>query len=378
EYTSLPFEKLMALQGAIFKEVTDEMRVPLRNTAEEGIDAYYSRQVSAHWYYMQGRFWSTERPNAEGQKLKGEDIAKKAIDSYEKAIEIDKEYAQAYAGLADMYASISGVSMDPTEAKNNAVRAVKNAQNFGENLAEVNASIGTEKWWLERDFSTARLAFQLAIRLNEQFSDSHKRYSSCLAALGKVREAEDEIQRALMMEPDSSLMQLTKGQNHFFAHQYPEAIEQLRTLVSKYPTMSAAHRFLALALEQKNQHDEALDQLEQSKGKSEPDSDFLGTRAHILARKGEVEEARKIALSLETAREKAKKEKLNYVSPYNIAVIYAEIPNKEAEAFKWLDLALLEFDPRVNWLKVDPRFSELRRAQESEFNQRLLAAGLPL
>ncbi|HBB89606.1 MAG TPA: hypothetical protein DC047_18525 [Blastocatellia bacterium] len=377
EYMSLPFDKLIDLQGALVKEVTDKIGARMRDGEDVDINELYTKKASAHWYYMLGRFWSTERPNA-GSQRQGEDIAHKAILSYEEAIKIDQKYALAYAGLADMYVSMSGTSMDPTEAKNKAVQAAKEAQNCGENLAEVNASIGTEKWWLERDFSTARIAFLLAIGQNQEFSDSHKRYSSCLAALGRVEEAEDHIQRALAIEPESGIIQFTSGQNYFFAHNYRQAITQLQKVISNNPNMSGAHRFLAMAFEQKNMNEEALDQLKKVAGKCEEDWDCFSTRGNILAHMKRSDEALKIAQSLEKLREleQQKKENKSYVSAYNIAVIYAEIPTKEENALRWLDTAIFEFDPRVTWLKVDPRFAELKKTKESEFNQRLQAAGL--
>jgi tetratricopeptide (TPR) repeat protein len=270
-----------------------------------------------------------------------------------------------------MYASISGVSMDPKLAKENAVKTAADAEIYGENQAEVYASIGTEKWWLERNFDAARLAFLLSIKLDDQFSDSHKKYSSCLAALGRHKEAKEQIQLAMSMEPESPIIQLTSAQNYFFATEYVTAIRQLREIILSNPRMSGAYRFLAMALEQQNHDQEALDELNTGKFESE-DPDFLGTRGHIFAHMKRFDEALKDALSLE----KLKKENKSYISPYDIALIYAAMPDRHEEALKWLRTAIDEFDPRVTWLKVDPRFTELQKSKKSEFTQRLLAAGL--
>ena len=137
------------------------------------IDQFVTNKSLAHWYYMLG--------------------TKKAIWNYEKAIEIDQSYALAFAGLADMYVSIGGMNIAPTYAKDKAVKAAEDALNWAECPAEVYGSIGTEKWWLERNFSTANVAFRLAIKTNPDLADSHKRYSSFLAAQGKADEADREI-----------------------------------------------------------------------------------------------------------------------------------------------------------------------------------------
>jgi hypothetical protein len=60
----------------------------------------------------------------------------------------------------------------------------------------------------------------------------------------------------------------------------------------------------------------------------------------------------------------------SYIAPYNVAVIYAGLGEKD-EAFTWLNRAyddrsytLVEYlttDARLDSLRSDPRFDELRR-----------------
>ncbi len=61
---------------------------------------------------------------------------------------------------------------------------------------------------------------------------------------------------------------------------------------------------------------------------------------------------------------------LSYIAPYNVAVIYAGLGEKD-QAFTWLNRAyddrsytLVEYlttDARLDSLRSDPRFDELRR-----------------
>lgn len=363
-YKSTPFDQIIKLQKEIVKEVTDRMGGTMRKQEDMDIDEanLYTQKASAQWNYLRGRFLFMDRPTSE----KGEGVTTKAISSYQKAIEIDPNYALAHAGLADVYNSISGNSMHPAQAKDEALKATKKALSSSEGQAEVYAAIGTEKWWLERDFTTAKIAFLLAIKLQPESANSYKRYSSFLAALGQKDEADKQIQEALRMEPASTFFQFTNGQNYFFARDYTKAINQLAQVATNRPTMSAAHRFLALAYEQAGKTDEALKHLTATKDEStDPEySDNLSARGHILARMNQVNEALAIAQKLKQLRGV----KGIYISPYNIALIYAEMPNREKEAFEWLDLAVKEFDPRVNWLKVDPRFDRLQQTRNGEFN----------
>lgn len=373
---STPFKQLVDFQESVIKDVSEKFGVVANKRPDD------LRKAQAHLKYLLGRFWSFQRTNAQG------DVKKKftdtAIENYEAAILIrsDPYYALAKAGLADIYLSMGGVGPDPTDAKRKALEyaleATEVAQIPGQEVAEAYSAIGAEKWWLERDYLTARIAFQLAINLNPNLADAHKRYSNCLAALGKKDEAKQEMDIALEMEPESPIFQLASGQNHFFAERYDDAIVQLQKLILNETKKNfAAYRFLAMALEQKQQGQEALERLKRIEEENKDDSDFLSTKAYIQARLGQTDEAAKKAKDLAKLWEQNKgQDSKNYVSPYNIAVIYAAMPAENQNAFLWLGRARDEFDPRINWLLVDPRFKKLRESSGKDFDDLLRKLGL--
>lgn len=374
-YPSTPFNQLTKLHRSIIDRVIDVMEVDIEPNLH--LDQFVTNQSLAYWHYMLGRFYSTERTNAADPKQL-EELTNKAIWNYEKAIKIDQSYALALAGLADIYVSIGGINIAPTEAKDKALKAAEDALNCVECPAEVYGSLATEKWWLERNFLIAKMAFRLAIQTNPNLADSHKRFSSYWAAQNEPDKAREEIDIALKLEPESTIFQLTSGQNYFFAQRYDLAITQLQKLIAIDPK-PAAYRFLAMALEQKNLNDQALEQLKKSASKCEEDWDCLGALGHIKGQMNQREEALKITQTLEDLKqtlENPKNETKNYVSSYNIAVVYAAIPDKADDAFRWLDRAIEEFDPRVTWLRVDPRFKELGKSRTDDFQKRLRTAKL--
>ena len=375
---STPFIELFALQKTIVEEVSTKMGVQMQNI--EFLNQQYAQKSKAFSYYLWGRFWAAERPNYEGHKEVEEVVIQKAIWNYNQASETDPSYALAHVGLADLHLSIGGSSEPPQKAKEEALRHAEDALKRDENLSEAYASIGTEKFFFERDFISAKLAFLKAIELDPSSANNYKRYSSCLAAFGKEAEAEQQIKEAIAREPDSALLHVTRGQNYFFARKYDQAVEQLQKAIQLQKVISnkplpVAHRFLALALEQKGQSNEALNHLEAAEGqcKNANDPDVLGSCGHILARMNNVDEARGIAQKLMEMKKGNK-----YVSAFNIALIYAEIPDMENIAFQWLGKAIEESDTRVTWLKVDPRFDTLRKANKQEFDRQLRKANFSI
>lgn len=371
-----PFDQLIKLQESVIKEVSEEVGVP----ANRGPDD--ARRIKAHWNYLLGRFWSFQRTLAQGEVKKK--LTDRAIKKYKAAREnrSDPYYALAAAGLADIY--LSGVvDLKQKEAQELALgwalEAAEASRTSEEEVAEAYAALGTEKWWLERDFVTAGIAFQLAKEINPSIADNRKRYSAFLAALGKTGDAANEMKEALELEPESQIFQLANGQNLVFAERYDDAINQLEKLVANNPRRYDAYPFLAIALERSNRGQLALEKLnrleELEKTRFVPDSDFLGMKAYLNARLGDTGKALELVENLE--KKYYSKDNNGKVSPYSIAFVYAALPNMSDTAFLWLTKAVDESDPRVNWLKVDPRLSNLRESSGRAFDDLLKKAGLP-
>lgn len=372
---STPFKNLIATQELVLKDVCNKLDV----MPDTSVDA--AGEAQAHLDYLVGRFWAFQRTNALETEKKI--FTRRANKSYEMAknSRLNPYYALALAGLADIKLSEGGVASDPKNAANEAfallLEATKpNAQILGKQVAEPFAAVGTQKWWLQRDYLSAISAFELAIRLDSNLADSHKRYSSCLAAMGEEREALRHMNIALSMEGESPVFQLANAQNHFFARRYSDAIDQLLTLKETLakdnePPDAAVFRFLAMSREGNGQIDAALDELKSAEEQIKDikdNPDFLSVKAHILVRKGRTAEAIKIAEDLE------RRSKEEYVSPYLLAVIYAPMPDQERKTLELLKRAKDEYDPRLNWANVDSRFREWQ--DRKDFTNILQEAGL--
>jgi tetratricopeptide (TPR) repeat protein len=93
-----------------------------------------------------------------------------------------------------------------------------------------------------------------------------------------------------------------------------------------------------------------------------------GAQAHALAISGRKDEARGILHELKQLSQ------LKYVSPYDIAVIYVGLGEKD-RALAWLQKALDDGSPGMMLLKVEPVFDSLR--SDPRFIALLKKMGLP-
>jgi tetratricopeptide (TPR) repeat protein len=138
-------------------------------------------------------------------------------------------------------------------------------------------------------------------------------------------------------------------------------VEQSRKTIEMDPTFPTAYQNLGRAYEMKGMYAEAVATFQES-NRGIPGRGLASLpRADALA--GKVEEAQKLLAQLKELSAR------RYVSPYQIAMIYAGLGDKE-QTFAWLEkayqqrvhnLAFLKVEPELDGLRSDPRFADLVR-----------------
>src|SRR5437773_3834431 len=125
---------VFVIQEEIAKEISDKLRLKLTGAERQQLAKRPTENIKAFQYYMQGRGYTQRRTR--------EDLLE-AIRYCEKAIEEDRNYALAYAGLADAYDNL-GVRgyIAPIEGRRKAEEAARKALALDENLAEAHGALG--------------------------------------------------------------------------------------------------------------------------------------------------------------------------------------------------------------------------------------------
>src|SRR5262249_51757143 len=195
--------------------------------------------------------------------------------------------------------------------------------------------------------------FKRAIELKASYAPAHQFYASYLASLGRSEEAIEEAKRTQKLDSISLIINADLAWNYYLARRYDEAIEQCRNTLELDPNFFPAHRYLGLAYEQKAMYAEAIAELTKAATLAGGSAQLKAALGHAYAISGRKSEAREILGELEETA------KVRYVSPYDIATVYAALGEKD-QAFNWLHKA---YDERSDWLaylKVNPVFDNLR------------------
>ncbi|HEX8087293.1 MAG TPA: winged helix-turn-helix domain-containing protein [Blastocatellia bacterium] len=301
------------------------------------------KQLDAFSLYLKGRNYLNKR-TAEGLQL--------GIEYFQQAIDVDPDYAPAYAGLADCYNMlvVYGISK-PQEAFPRAKEAALKALRIDDKLAEAHTSLAFVKHRWDWERADAEKEFRLAIRYKPGYAPAHQWFSSYLVAVERFDEAIAEAKRAQELDPLSFISNLHLGWILYLAGRNDEAIDHCKKLLDVDPNFFPAYRYLGLAYEQKGMYPEAISEFE--KGVKLSDSPLMiALLGHAYAASGNKVEAKRILAVL--GRQKQK-----YVSPYTVSAIYAGLGERD-EAFRWLERAYGERDIWLMNLKVDPVFKSFR------------------
>ncbi|HJZ81265.1 MAG TPA: protein kinase [Pyrinomonadaceae bacterium] len=313
------------------------------------------KRRDAEALYMKGRNAWNKRKTADIEQ---------AVGFFKQALDLNPNYALAYAGLADSYNMLAAYGgKAPTEAFRQAREAATKSLELDSKLAEGHAALAYANFRGDWNWPEAEKEFRQAIALNDNYPWAHLWYGSLLASQGRFAESIKETQRAQQIEKTSPIITIQLGLVYYFQHQYREAVEECKKTMELDPTFFAAQRYLGLSYAQMGLHKEAIAEFEKAINASGDSPLMKAEYAGALALSGDTGKAQaQLNSLLETSKQK-------YVSAYHIAAVYVGLKDKD-QAFTWLNKAFqdradwmvnLKVDPRFESLHSDPRFAELLR-----------------
>ena len=351
---------IFVLQDEVARRVVSGLRLKLGREGEQRLAKRYTDNVEAYQAYLKGRyFWN---------KRNGEGFAK-AIAYFQQAIEIDPNYALAYAGLADsyilkrIYALLEpGETLQQMEAK--AKAAAEKALEIDETLAEAHASLGLIKVTTENDEADIEREYKRAIELNPNYATAHHWYALHLNDLNRFDEAIAEIRRARELDPWSLVINSDVGIIFSSARQYDQAIEHFKKAMEMDPNFPDAHAMLGWAYVRKGMYPEGIAEFEKARALFGSPTSQLDGLIYAHSMSGNRSEALKLLDKLERLNEQHHMQ----IPWENWLLVHIGLGEHD-KAFELLEKANQEGlrvkraleTPYVDPLRSDPRFADLRR-----------------
>jgi serine/threonine protein kinase/Tfp pilus assembly protein PilF len=333
-------QDIFSIQDDITQAIVDELKVNL--LAEEKNKVYKRGTENAEAYnlYSLGKFHLEKRTDEDFNK---------AYDYFNKAIELDPNYALAYVGLADTYIVHPSWGSPPPDAKLKAEEAVAKALAIAENLAEAHTSLAWIKFYYHWDWEGAEKEFKRAIELKPNYATAHQWYAEFLNNMGRLDEAKQEIEKALELSPLSLIINTMVGFIDFYGRRYDKAILQYKKTMEMAPDFLGLYDYLFYAYLYSGKYKELLDEAEEWLEKGIINE----TRLNYLRMRCELRMGRKEALSQYFEQIKSD------VNNYNKASMYFELGDID-QGFLFLEKAYEERYAAMRFIKVNPAFDNMR------------------
>ena len=347
---------IIALQDTIAQRIVEGLRLELSPAEQVGIATASTRNPAAYEQYLRGRDLFARFIF---RSLSADDCAQ-AIQHFERAIELDPNFALAYDGLGASYVNRVFKGFGGSEDYERAEEAFRKALAIDGNIFEARMLMVFIYLWrgekqkareevnrtrreapneavvyfvkamlhrLDGEYSRALRSYDRLVRLDPA-AHVVASYSRALVYMymGRIDDAFKQLDNA--EEPDNPLVQTFRALALYYSGQTDAAADLMRDVVTKHPNMHGIRPFMATFLSAQGKHDEALSHLTEAvKRNGEVDADIA----------------------------------------YSIGSVYA-LEGVPSEAFAWLERSIslgnenrpcFDNDPNWNSLRSDPRFAEL-------------------
>jgi serine/threonine-protein kinase len=312
----------------------------------------------AHDAYMRGRYlWHTRRPLN----------VLESIHLYERAIQIDPNFAGAYTGLADAYGVlVANAQMDPATGLPKGLAAAREAVARDPNSAEAHTALGLlhySRW----QWADAEREYRAAVELNPNYGVVYHRLAMLAFAFGRFAESERFYERGRVADPFLLSIPETEAQLYYYWRRPDKVIALCRHIEEISPGDDYVKESLARAYFEKGDFAAAYEEAKKWVSFSSADPNRLGTQAGNLEYLARVE-GRAAAARLFAGVERQSAQGV-YANPMDLAA-GAMATGDRQKALRYLqsayeqhitDLVSVRFDPFFDPLHGDPSFEKIFR-----------------
>ncbi|HXW95642.1 MAG TPA: tetratricopeptide repeat protein [Nitrososphaerales archaeon] len=342
---------IFGVQGDIAERVAGGLKVELLQNDRWSLQKKQTSSPEAYTLYLKGRYYWNERSRAG---------ANKAISYFDAAARLDPLFAEAYCGLADVYAMLSDYRWMPHEhaaalAKMNVVKALE----IDDSLAEAHASLGLISVNHSWDFATGEREFKRAIELKPNYASSYQWYGVTLLYLRRYEDSFRMMEKAIELDPSSYVLRQGLAVALLGLGRTKKAMDQFNRLATENPDSVAVHYWLSLTHLAQGNFAEAIRESEKEVDLDKESSDAMLDLAWILAVAGDKERARKILGEVESEME----------SPVGTGMVELGLGESQ-KGYDLLETARAGRDPSLLYFRSipvfarywsDPRWAEIER-----------------
>ena len=227
---------LMTVQEEIAWQISEALRLKLTTAQKKKLRKRSTVNPEAYQAYLRGRHHWNQWTS---------DGFRRALDEFQRAIELDPLYAVAYAGLADTYGAMAYYGhVEPRTGFGQARAAADRALQLDPDLPEAYVALALGHLFAEWNWGTAEAALKQALALNPKHAAAHAIYALYLSTAGRFSESLPEARTARDLDPLSVFNNIGVAWAHHFAGRHREAIHEALRIRDLVPGLEEAGNIL--------------------------------------------------------------------------------------------------------------------------------------
>ena len=319
------FTYIFAVQDSISTKVAKSLMLNLSNVQEQQLTTRNTLSTEAYQAYQNGRYFWNKRSK--------EDL-EKAVGYFQKAIELDSNYAIAYAMLADSYNMLYyyDFTEKSQETIDKADESAKKALQLNDSIPEsyiASAYVQIAKY---KDYKASVVSLERAIQLSPYNATARIRYGWQLLRMENMDGALEQMRIAQENDPLSPISNSAYCSMLLLKRNYADALKYSQKAVELMPNAPLVKVQLANVYFLNGKPEESIPILQQEINVPHSKYDALASLAYIYAKTGKTKEAEEIFSRL--------KAEINISNKYSNLALVAFALGKKEESLQYFKVVL--------------------------------------
>jgi TolB-like protein/Tfp pilus assembly protein PilF len=208
---------IFGVESEIAKRIAESLHAKLTGREEQALAVKPTNNPGAYDAYLRGRAFEGRGPFA---------LAEKAIGYYEQAVQLDPNFALAWAWLSRANASVYFTSGGKNVARRDAVKkALENAERLQPNLPESQLALGYYQFQVLGDYGLAKTTFRLASKMLPGSSEVPYALGLIAENEGNWNESVAYFEQGLTLDPRNVELLKQAAFTYAWLRQFPTALK---------------------------------------------------------------------------------------------------------------------------------------------------------
>lgn len=348
-------DDLIRFPNEIAQSAAEQLRLKLTDSQSKRLTENGTENSEAYRYYLSGLVDLNGPQDGRGR----------ALEYFERAVELDPDFAAAHTEIAWIYWSEANGSGNPHELMPKARAATERALAIDPNQAKAHCLQAMVNEY-EFDWSGAEAEYKRCIELSPNLDFARNNYAFFLSIMGRQQEALAELEQQSLRDPiNRRLGLLQKGIVLTQARRFDDALQAYQEAQAVEPAKDVPNFSLAYAYAGKGLYNEAAAYYSKSVASLGGEEKYSQPLVYLAATYAKMPEKRGEARVILTRIEVTSR----YASPALLAAVYAALDDND-KAMELLEQAYIKRDLLLRFigtgyeydgLRGDPRFKDLLR-----------------